>query len=271
MKKKNILLIGYGAIGLTVKKALDASSTAGISHVLVRPERAQHAQDLVGDDCVLVTDLQALLATQPDIDVVAECAGHSALAQYGPTLLEAGIDVLSLSSGALADNQLQKELAQAAEKGGVQLRLLSGAIGGLDVLSAGSVGGLDQVEYRGIKPVQGWKGSAAENAVDLDNLQESTKHYEGSAREAASRYPKNANVAASVALVSAGLDETHVALIANPAGTANVHEIEASGQFGSIFVRVEGRALPDNPRSSALAAYSMIRALQNRYSPLVVG
>ena len=73
--------------------------------------------------------------------------------------------------------------------------MVSGAIGGLDALTAGSVGTLTQVTYRGRKPPRGWRGSPAEAKLDLDMLAEPAVHFSGSARNAALEYPKNANVA----------------------------------------------------------------------------
>ena len=268
--RKHILLIGYGAIGAAVASAMREDETASITHLLVRPGRETAAQQALGSDIQVIADLPAFLQSSHRIDVVADCAGHSSLAAYGAQALAAGIDVLSLSCGALSDTQLAQALAAAASTGRAQLRLLSGAIAGLDALSAGAIGELHQVHYRGRKPPQGWAGSAAEASVDLASVTEVMPHFTGSARDAAKTYPKNANVAASIALAGTGLDDTEVELLVDPHTNANVHELEAHGEFGSLSLRIEGHALKSIPRSSALAAFSMIRALKNRYAPICV-
>ena len=95
-------------------------------------------------------------------------------------------------------------------------------------------------------------------------------HFTGSARNAALEYPKNANVAASVALAGIGFDETQVELIADPGVTRNVHEVVAEGDFGRLEFRIEGDSLPDNPRSSAITAMSVVREILNPSSPIVI-
>lgn len=236
---------------------------------ILRPGASEPCPDGV-EATVPTDDLADLDALPEPPDVLVDCAGHEALRAFGETALARGIDVVTVSVGALADASLAERLEAASREGGGQLHLVSGAIGAIDALAAARIGGLDEVTYRGSKPPRGWRGSPAEAALDLDALTAAATHFEGTAREAALRYPKNANVAAMVALAGLGLDATRVELIADPALDANVHEVTASGAFGRMRFAVEGLALPDNPRSSALTAMSVVRAIRHRTAPIVV-
>ena len=264
---QTILMIGCGAISEAAAGYLQPDQAIRIGAALVEPGTEAQARDLFGSDVMIGHDIDEIDAI---VDLAVDCAGHPALRQHGAAILSRGIDLITVSSGALGDKELYDELAAAARTGGSQLRVVSGAIGALDVLASASIGKVDSVTYRGRKPPRGWRGSPAEDKLDLDSLSEPAVHFIGSAREAALEYPKNANVAATVALAGIGLDETTVELIADPAAESNTHEVVAEGDFGRFEFRVEGRSLPDNPRSSALAAMSVVREIIRANSLIVI-
>lgn len=261
-----ILLIGNGAIAAEVRQYAERTGSFRIGAVLVRPERVGQVKAELGSLSVIGSLDE--LSFKPV--VAAECASHSAVAAYGPELLRKGIDLIVASIGALADDALRQFLEEAGEQGGAQLILPAGAVPGVDALNAALVGGLDRVSYISRKPPSAWKGTPAEKVVKLDDLREPAVHYRGSARAAARDYPKNANVAATVALAGLGFDRTEVEMIADPGVSENIHEIVAAGAFGDMHLAIKGRPLASNPKTSSMAAYSVIRAILNRVRTVVI-
>jgi aspartate dehydrogenase len=263
-----VALIGYGGIAQDVVAVLrTAGGETRIAAALCRPGRTAKARAALGDIPIVET-LADLLETRPNI--VAEVAGQQAVAEYGPEVLRRGFDLLVISVGALAEPALLEQLKAAAREGKSRLLLPAGAIGGIDAIAAMRTGGLDTVRYRSRKPPAAWRGSPAEKVADLDKLTGRTVLYRGSAGEAALLYPQNANVAAAVALAGLGFDETEVELVADPAAPGNVHEIEAEGAAGRFAIELQGKPSKTNPKTSALAALSVARALLNLDATIVI-
>lgn len=263
-----IALIGYGGIARDAIAALCAAGEAGkVVGALCRPGRMAQARTALGGIAV-VESLADLLALQPTI--VAEVAGQQALAQHGAEALRRGVDLLIISVGALADPALLQKLRTAAAEGKSRMLLPAGAIGGIDAIAALRLGGLSTVRYRSRKPPAAWRGSPAEKVADLDKLTGRTVLYRGTAGEAALMYPQNANVTAAVALAGLGFDNTEVELVADPEAPGNVHEIEAEGAAGRFAIQLQGKPSRTNPKTSALAALSVARALLNLDATIVL-
>ena len=260
---QNVTLIGFGAIGRTLFQRVAAVPGLCITHIVVPAEHAAAAREHAGDAQVVPT-------VPEHTDLVLECAGHQALTEHVLPALARGTECAVLSIGALSEPGLPEQLAEAAAKGGTQVHLLSGAIGGVDAIAAARIAGLDSVTYTGRKPPTGWRGTPAEDVVNLDTISEPTVILENTAREAARLYPKNANVAATVSLAGLGLDHTQVRLIADPTVTENIHHIDVRGAFGEMQITMRGKPLPDNPKTSALTVLSALRFLHNRVGAVTI-
>jgi aspartate dehydrogenase len=241
-------MIGFGAIGREVMTALSKlGETSTMKAVLVRPGR---------DAPNAVHEIGGLIEARPQ--VVLECAGHAAVKEFAAPLLRAGIDVIVSSVGVLADDEVRTQLLDA-ERGGGRALLPAGAIAGLDGLLAARLAGLDEVTYTSFKPPHAWRGTAAEQVLDLNHSEPEREFFAGSAREAALTYPKNVNVGVAIALVGLGMDATRVKLVSSRNVTDPLGRIEASGAFGHFRFDIFARAAADNPKTSALTAYSILQ------------
>ncbi|BEP49350.1 aspartate dehydrogenase [Variovorax sp. V116] len=259
-----VALIGCGAIGTSVLELLEGDTALAVAAIVVPEEGVAAAQRLVPGVPV------ASRVPVAGIDLVVETAGHAAIEEHVLPALARGTPCIVASVGALSAAGLAERLEAAATAGRTQVQLIAGAIGAIDALAAARIGGLGSVRYTGRKPPQAWKGTPAEQGRDLDALTQETVIFEGSAREAAQLYPKNANVAATVSLAGLGLDRTMVRLIADPAIADNVHTVEAEGAFGSFELTMRNKPLAANPKTSALTVYSAVRALRNRAAALAI-
>ena len=254
--KKRFSVIGFGAITDEIVRTLaERNELSALAGVLVRRSRLDTATSRAAGRFPVVATLEELLQLRPG--VVAECAGHEAMRDYGAAVLRGGVDLLCSSVGVLADAAFAAELARASK--GARLLIPSGAIAGIDGLLAARTAGLRSVTYTTVKPPPAWMGTPAEEPVRAAGKKRIT-FFEGTAREAALRYPKNVNVGATVALAGLGLDRTRVKMVSDPEASGPGGLIEAAGDFGTFRFDILAYASPHNPKTSLLTAHSILAA-----------
>lgn len=261
-------LIGFGAVGATVTRLIGdgvAGPTALVG-VVVR-DLARHTLDSDRLGIPFVGRTEELIALGPD--VVVEAGGHEAFRSHVPAILAAGIDALAISVGALADAALLAEVERAATSGGGRLRVPSGAIAGLDALSAAAVLGLDRVVHTVRKPPAGLLGPEETAAVTRSGV--ARELYAGPAREAVLRFPANVNVVAAVSLAGIGFERTEVRVIADPAVRHNTHEVSVEGVFGRLSILIQNTPSEENPKTGRIVAASIVRTIWGLSEPIVVG
>ena len=222
--------------------------------------------DPVVDHPLGVNDRESLLARS---NVVVEAAGHGALREHGVAVRESGTDLLVVSIGALADEDLEAKLRRAE---GGRLFLCTGAIGGFEILRAAMLfGPLDEVAITSTKPAAALSRPWMDETV-LDALTrgaEPTTVFDGPARQACALFPESANVTATLSLATVGFDRLRVQMVGDPAVTRVRHQVSASGVAGTYELSFENAASPDNPRTSAVTAYSVLRAVGDIRRPPV--
>jgi aspartate dehydrogenase len=257
-----IALIGYGAIADEVIRGLEArGEISALVGILVRPERLVQLRPKSAGRFAVVDGLVALLDLAPDM--VIEAASHDAVARFGPDVLGRGVDLLIASVGALADRELARDLVATAPPG-TELWIASGAVAGIDGLSAARTAGLRSVTYTSLKAPAAWNGTPAQEVL-ADETAKTRRviFFRGSAREAAAQYPQNANVAATIALASLGLDRTRVQLGSDPHVRGPLGIVEAEGEFGRFNFEILALASPTNPKTSALTGHSIVAAVRD--------
>jgi aspartate dehydrogenase len=209
-----------------------------------------------------VVGREALLALRPD--AVVEAASHEAVREHLVPLLDAGVGVVVLSAGALADDALRQAAERASGRGGALLYVPSGGIGGLDALRAACLAGVDEVSIQVAKPPAAWTGIAYVErlGINLKDLKQPTILFDGPAREGVPHFPQNVNIAAVLALAGIGMDRTRLKVVADPGLALNTHTIRVAGSSGRFTVVLENVPSPENPKTSWLACYSALSALR---------
>ncbi len=206
------------------------------------------------------TDLDEFLSTS--VDTVVEAVTVDAARLFLKQVAERKKDLIVSSIGVFKDFAFLDELTKLAETNGTQIYLPSGAIGGLDVLqSARALGGLKSVRLTTRK-------SPMSLGMETDREQ---VLFDGTAFDAVGEFPKNINVALVLAIAGIGVHETKVRIIVDPEIERNTHTVEAQGDFGKMQLQVENNPMAANPKTSLLAALSILSVLQNKDRALRIG
>ena len=212
-----------------------------------------------------VPSIAALLDLNPDY--VVEADSPATCAAVMSEIVKAGVPMIVLSTGAFAQPGLLDQVQCLSRQSGSQVYLASGAIGALDLMQAASLMGPVETTVINRKPPHSLEGAPALGGRALSQT-EAAQVFSGSAREAIQFFPQNVNVAVTAALMTAGLDDTRVEIISDPAMVFNSHQIELKGRFGRAMVTIDSAPSPQNPKSSELAAWSVLALLKRLSGPL---
>lgn len=265
---KRVGIIGYGAIAKSIITELCVHPVRKheLAAVLTRPSQQQEARAALPGAAVVTDDLRRFL--DAGLDVVIEAAGQQAVRDLALSVLERSRELQILSAGALADAPFRDEIEKAAASHRARVTIPAGAMAGFRGLLALRHAGLKSVTYTSTKPPAAWRGTRAENTVALDRIDAAVELFSGSAQQAALQFPKNANLAAVVALAGLGFERTRVRLIADPATEYNSGHIHARSDVGNLDVTLSGPASGANPKTSEVTAWSVIAALHNSVETL---
>jgi aspartate dehydrogenase len=266
-KRIRVAFIGWGAINSRVGDLL-AQRHAAVDIAAIAAIDTPENRVAIPPSVRFLTSPSELSQIRPDL--VVEAAGRAAIDIWAEAALAAAPAMIIASTSAFCDEALMTRLMGVAAKHDSRIFIPSGAIGAVDALASAAVLGLDDVTHQIVKPPIAWQGTPAEKLIDLAGLRERTVFFSGSAREAASHYPQNANATVVTALAGAGLDRTRVEMVADPSVRINGHRITARGAFGRLEILLENNPLATNPKSSELTALSLVRLIEHHTDALVV-
>jgi aspartate dehydrogenase len=262
-----VAIAGLGAIGRVLARRLN-DGVPGLALACGAAQDRAKAQAWLDAEriaCPLV-ELDALPA---HADLAIECAPAAVIERVCRPMLEVGKAVMVLSCGALLERPAL--IALAKERGG-QIMVPTGALLGLDAVTAAAEGHIHSVRMTTRKPPRGLLGAPylEANGISVHGLGEAKRVFSGTAREAAAGFPANVNVVAALALAGIGPDRTMIDIWADPAVDRNCHSIEVEADSARFTLTIEN--IPsDNPRTGRITALSVLAALRKLHAPLRVG
>lgn len=270
MKKIKIGLVGCGAIGSEIAKAIDKRFKDSASLVAILDIDEKKAKSL-----------QNNLKEKPDIlkidglikksDLVIEAASAKVSGQIAKKAVSAKKDIMIMSTGGIIKNY--SAIFNLAKKMGCKIYLPSGAICGIDGVKAALLGKIHKAELITRKPPVALFGAPfiEKNKIDLSKITSETVIFEGSAKEAIEGFPANINVSCTLSMAGIGFEKTRVKIVTSPEYKRNIHEVLVEGEFGKLITRTENTPSPNNPKTSYLAVLSAIATLRQILEPVKIG
>ena len=266
-RDQRVAVVGLGPIGRKVVEALDKGIDGLVLAAVSIQDPAKHRDFLSGlnqPPALLPIDGLAEIA-----DMVIECAPARLVRSIVAPFVSRGKTAVVLSAGALLENE---DLIALAKQNGGQIAVPTGALIGLDAMTAAAEGDILSVRMVTRKPPNGLLGAPylIENDIQVEGLTEPLRVFEGTAREAAKGFPANINVAVALALAGFGPDRTRLEIWADPTVTRNVHRVEVESDSARFSMSIEN-VPSENPKTGRITALSVIAYLRKQRSALRVG
>src|SRR5258707_10548153 len=171
-----VAVVGLGAIGTKVAEALDRGIDGLVLAAVSAQNPEKHRAWLAG-----LTSKPAVLpieALSGVADIVIECAPSKLLRSIVAPFVQSGRTAVVLSAGALLENE---DLIALAKQNGGQIVVPTGALIGLDAMTATAEGNILSVRMVTRKPVKGLVGAPylVANEIDIEGITEPLRVFEG--------------------------------------------------------------------------------------------
>jgi aspartate dehydrogenase len=230
-------IIGAGRIARAVMDSI-RSGEAGDYEVC--SVLARRPADRTGIDAPLTTSRAEFLSSAPDL--IIEAAGPPALAEHGVDAI-AVADIWSISGMALADADFARRIEAAGRQSGHRLRLVGGAIAGLDAAAIAARDPKARIRVEAI----------------TDDASVGTPSFVGSAREAMAQL-HGVNVVAAAAIAGTGLDATDLVFFDRKPGARRYFNIHIDSSVGK-YMMSSSPNLSLETGATAVVAASVVTAL----------
>ncbi|MHA6729726.1 hypothetical protein [Devosia sp. A369] len=231
-------IIGAGRIAQAIITSIQAGEAGAYEVCAVLTRRSAERP---GITALTTADRAEFLATKPDL--IIEAAGPDGLLEHGVAAI-AVADIWSISGMALGDADFATKVEAAGKQAGHRLRLLGGAIAGLD---AATVAARDPEARVFIE------------AVTSTTVEGDTPDFVGTAREAVGQL-HGVNVVAAAALAGTGLDATHLTFFNRKPGTRRFFNIRIESSVGNFAMSSSPNLSPETG-ATFIVASSVITAL----------
>lgn len=251
-------IAGLGAIGNTVAKAL-LKGIAGFNLIAVS-ETKPH-------DLNIPTMTFENLARS--CDLIIECLPPAIVPNLTKHVFTHHKDLILISPSTIL---IHRDILNQHKVSNSRIIVPSGALCGIDGVSSMAQMGIKSAKIATTKPPCGYVGAPhiVKQDLDLNTINEKKLLFTGNAFEASQGFPANVNVAATLALAGIGAEDTQVEIWADPSASGNIHEITVESAYSKLTAKIENKPDPNNPKTSALAAQSIIRILKGMTEPLTV-
>lgn len=266
MKKYKLAIIGSGSLGSIIGEYVHKEMHEDYEILGILARNKENTKRLANTlNAKIYDNLEEMIKDSPDY--IIEAASPSVVKEMGIKILKGGINFIPLSVGAFADEDFYKKATKTALENNSRVHIPSGAVGGFDVLAGAMLMGDANVSIDTQKSPQSLNGAPYLKGRELSE-DKTEEVFRGFAKEAIKEFPKNVNVAVATAIATTGVDNTKVSIDSIPGKKGNRHEIKLKGENINISIAIESIPSSDNPKSSTLAAYSVIALLKNLVSPI---
>ena len=246
---KKLVIVGCGRLGgivaeAVIKGILPEYDLVGVySRTVSKAESMAARMQEQGKPCLACTTIADLLALKPDY--LVEAASPVAMRELAIPTLKNGTSIVTLSIGALADDDFYLEV--------------SGATGGFDVLRTASLMGNATAKFFNEKGPNALKGTP----VYDESLQtEQRTVFSGSATEAIKLFPSKVNVTVAASRASVGPGKMQVTMQSTPGFTGDTQRVEIRNDQVHAVIDVYSA-------TAEIAGWSVVNTLLNITSPIV--